>query len=1059
MNKYLILLLGILLTIPATLSLSAAETDIQWPIGDKTYEISIGAQVKTEAELQDGGFYVIYQPRNNCCIEEAADHKLMLNGLAYNALNGTTNTSYVLRLLKNNDGTWRIQTASGRYFPVPTGNQNLYSAEKAGNYSPNFNADGYIFPRITASGTTYGLDRASSGVYSYSTLNNTVGSAQCYQIFAVNLNEPNVIVHQGYQTVGRNSAKALLLRINIPGNNKNTTIDKICVTLKGNTLANVSQLQVYQTDNQEFYADNAPRLIGEATPTTESVEIPINNYALRNGSNLLWLTAVINPDATLADFVDAKLTRISYSHEGESKTKDIPQNIGDPDGQAQIFNVQSLAYVPTTDNCQYYRIPAMILDQNGNIVVAADRRYNSNSDLGNHKIDVSIRRSLDGGRTWSEQNIIATGDGKTQANYGYGDPALARTQSGRLICVMAAGSTMYWNGMRNAAICLSDDNGITWTRPRQLYTSHFTDAVNGKTNSLGFYANFISSGKGLTTSDGTVMFTNNCLTYENKNSPQCYILSSNDNGENWIMGPANAYAGCDESKLEQLNNGDLMVSVRQSGNRGFNTGSADATKWDTQWRNGQISGNACNADILYYSRSTNGERDIMLHSYIKSSARENLTLAMSIDQGITWHDFMNIQPGGSCYSTMQRLNDGSVAILYEDESYSVGNGYAINFVTITQEQINTFADQLKKETSNEYQKALDKLENGGVYYIATNYLNDEPYRGFYYMKADGTLTTDISLATYFTFQRKPIANGFKPIGWKSGQFTNPTNAHTNSTYIRTDQQNRDNWEAQVITCNADGLFAIRATNAPTDETWGSNAYWTTDDEGHATYDLAGAAHYIWRIIKVGTTPRFDTGKTYRIKSHLQGGFAMEQDGNGFATYYEGMNDYADDFVFQTVANEIGAFTIKNKRTNHFVSQADDKGFWTFGESAAQFRIQQIENDEEKEECFIIQAPFAQQLANLSVDCLVNPDTEMGGNFRILNCNKNGNEVLWQIMTTEEALVSRIEQPSSPTFSPLGDEQGGPLIYSIDGIRRQHPQHGLNIVRQLTNSKTRKLIIK
>ena len=258
-------MLGILLTIPATLSLSAAETDIQWPIGDKTYEISIGAQVKTEAELQDGGFYVIYQPRNNCCIEEAADHKLMLNGLAYNALNGTTNTSYVLRLLKNNDGTWRIQTASGRYFPVPTGNQNLYSAEKAGNYSPNFNADGYIFPRITASGTTYGLDRASSGVYSYSTLNNTVGSAQCYQIFAVNLNEPNVIVHQGYQTVGRNSAKALLLRINIPGNNKNTTIDKICVTLKGNTLANVSQLQVYQTDNQEFYADNAPRLIGEAS--------------------------------------------------------------------------------------------------------------------------------------------------------------------------------------------------------------------------------------------------------------------------------------------------------------------------------------------------------------------------------------------------------------------------------------------------------------------------------------------------------------------------------------------------------------------------------------------------------------------------------------------------------------------------------------------------------------------------------------------------------------------------------------------------------------------------
>ncbi len=34
-----------------------------------------------------------------------------------------------------------------------------------------------------------------------------------------------------------------------------------------------------------------------------------------------------------------------------------------------------------------------------------------------------------------------------------------------------------------------------------------------------------------------------------------------------------------------------------------------------------------------------------------------------------------------------RLPDESVALLYEDESYSAGNGYAINFLTITREQI------------------------------------------------------------------------------------------------------------------------------------------------------------------------------------------------------------------------------------------------------------------------------------------------------------------------------------------------------------------------------------
>ncbi len=77
----------------------------------------------------------------------------------------------------------------------------------------------------------------------------------------------------------------------------------------------------------------------------------------------------------------------------------------------------------------------------------------------------------------------------------------------------------------------------------------------------------------------------------------------------------------------------------------------------------------------------------MLHSYINTSGRESLQLAMSIDGGRKWHSIYNIQPNGSCYSTMQKLPDGSVAILYEDASYDVGNGYAINFVTLTRQQI------------------------------------------------------------------------------------------------------------------------------------------------------------------------------------------------------------------------------------------------------------------------------------------------------------------------------------------------------------------------------------
>ena len=513
------------------------------------------------------------------------------------------------------------------------------------------------------------------------------------------LKAADISVKQGYHTVGRNEDKALLLRISIPFtlHNPPSTIYQLGITLKGNTCKNINWLGIYQSDNPEFYADAAPRLLAQVKPEGSSLTIGLQGgYTLKKGSNYLYVTAAIKGDAQLAAMVDAALTTISYTYNGTQRTIEIPADSGDPKGEARIFNVKSIAYVPSSDNCRFYRIPAMILDKEGNIVVACDRRYDSNADLGNHKIDVSIRRSSDGGRSWSAQNIIATGDGQTTAGYGYGDPALARTRGGRLICMMAAGSVMYWNGMRHAVVCTSDDGGATWTAPRQLYDSNFTDAVNNKTNELGFYGNFISSGKGLTTFDGTVMFTNNCLTYDNKTSPQCYIISSTDEGEHWTMGPANAYAGGDESKLEQLNDGSLLLSVRHTGNRGFNRGHADASKWGSPWRSSQISGNACNADILCYSRKTQGDNDLLLHTYVKSSARENLTLAMSTDEGKTWADIMNIQPGGAAYSTMIRLNDGGLAILYEDESYSAGNGYALTFVTITKEQISQFANNAQK---------------------------------------------------------------------------------------------------------------------------------------------------------------------------------------------------------------------------------------------------------------------------------------------------------------------------------------------------------------------------
>ena len=496
----------------------------------------------------------------------------------------------------------------------------------------------------------------------------------CYVVLmmAAMASADTITVRQGYHTTGRNSDKALLLRIDLPAGMQ---ASKLCFHLKGDTPKNITRLQVWKSDADEFFADASSELVAETSPGKD-VELLLAEHQ----AHRLWLTAQVSGKVKLGATIDAALTAVC---DANGIVLPVMEAVGDPEGEVCVFDTQSLAFVPTTDNCRFYRIPAMVVDREGNLLAAADRRYESNGDLGNHRIDVAIRKSHDGGRSWSPQQVIARGDGQRDASFGYGDPALAVTQSGRIICLMAAGRKGYFQGMTNMGVTVSDDNGVTWTAVRDLTANAFRDAAHGLTDSLGFWSIFATSGKGLTTADGTVLFTANTLQQAGTCSSDCYILSSVDEGQSWQLGPTKAFNDGDESKLVQQNDGSLLLSVRRRGARGFNTGSADAATWGDQWNNDDLtSGNACNEDILRY------DKRILLHTYLKHpSSRANLTLAMSTDDGRTWRDMMNIQPGGAAYSTMVKMPNGDVGVLFEDESYTAGNGYALTFVTVTKRQI------------------------------------------------------------------------------------------------------------------------------------------------------------------------------------------------------------------------------------------------------------------------------------------------------------------------------------------------------------------------------------
>lgn len=685
------------------------------------FTISVSSEAATD--LEEGQWYVMFDRGvtggtypHGYLYEDVNSHTLY-NSAAAPSGTAIATAPYLVRLSSAGDAKYYVQNGLGNFFGAFTQGQAVpvvATATEPVVIAKIADTDGHFYLQTPSTGIILDANDVRNGTATVvgwgSTVPTSIGNNNDWAFYPVQLEEigdevalfaDDVTVSQGYQTTGRGNTDALLLRIDVsPSKLLQSATFKF--SLDEATRANISALSIYETTSTEFIANIPKTAAGTNADVAETMSVTVENVTA--GNHHFWLCATVKEDAALGAILDAALTSIVYFTSDEVEL-DVAA-FGNPNRQgAKVFERQHFAFRPTTDACRYYRIPAMILDAEGNIVIASDKRYNSNSDLGNHKIDVVSKRSEDGGSTWTDLTEVAVGDGNTAAYFGYGDAALARALNGDLVCIMAAGNKMWGSnatdGMKYAGFARSSDNGKRWTLTRNLFASSIFTDENSADGSLSVANIFTSSGKGLTTTDGVMMFTTNCRATGTSSPNLCYVLYSTDNGGSWRLSNALAYSGCDESKLEQLNDGSLLLSVRQSGNRGWNTGSYvkndDGTvtfNWGTQYRSADLWGNACNADMIYYSRASATEPDIMLHSYINSSGRESLQLAMSLDGGKSWKSVYNIQPNGSCYSTMAVLPDGNVALLFEDESYSAGNGYAINFVTITREQILSWYEAL-----------------------------------------------------------------------------------------------------------------------------------------------------------------------------------------------------------------------------------------------------------------------------------------------------------------------------------------------------------------------------
>ena len=510
-----------------------------------------------------------------------------------------------------------------------------------------------------------------------------------------------VEVHQGYGTTGLGNEKAVLLRMQVTPFN---AMENAVMTFTLTNPDNISAVKVYETGNNvEFNAISNYTNTFDGTINSSTATVTLGSVAA--GTHYYWLCATVADDATLGDVIDAALTSITYDYNGYMGTSCDLSAVGNPANSMKIFDVQSYPFAPTTYSSNVYRIPALAnitVAGTNRIVAAADKRYNSSSDIGGgHVIDIVVRYSDDGGKTWSEPITIAKGDNSNNNTCGYGDPSLTVGANGKLYCLFAAGNTGFFYGLNRIVMCTSED-GATWEGPKVIAPASDSSTGITFTDKANLWDYFVTSGKGLCTSDGVLMYLLDAQTASGGTETN-YLLYSTDNGATWYVDANVVATGANEAKLVELEPGKLLSSTRSAYSRIFNTctytKNSDGTcnfTWGTQRTESLLTqnGSGNNQDVIVYSRNDDGSAKALLHTITSGNGHKNLKLFMSIDQGSTWNEVMQVQPGGSRYAVTTVLSNDDLGILFEDYSLETGREYPINFLTVKKEQIEEWYDLL-----------------------------------------------------------------------------------------------------------------------------------------------------------------------------------------------------------------------------------------------------------------------------------------------------------------------------------------------------------------------------
>ncbi len=330
-----------------------------------------------------------------------------------------------------------------------------------------------------------------------------------------------------------------------------------------------------------------------------------------------------------------------------------------------------------------YRIPSLLVTKKGTILAFAERRLGLHDHAQN---DIVLKRSTNGGKSWSDE-IVAHEDGMNSIN----DPLTVQLRCGRILLMFARfpygrhARDAGWIKMANLGyddpkanvltfVCHSDDDGKTWSKPvdisRQVKPPHLLNA-----NTPGAMIQLTRGpheGRIVTGLWGTLPVIKNG---KRSRQWQVVVAHSDDDGSTWKrtepLADASGKGFPNECQVVEASNGDLVLIARNQGGDLFRKKAIShdgGETWSAFDVDRGLPSVACMGSVIKGPIQPDGRWGLWA-SFPSNAGRKNGQIAVSRDNGKTWH-VVRVIHGPFAYSALQvSADEKSLLCLYESSGY------------------------------------------------------------------------------------------------------------------------------------------------------------------------------------------------------------------------------------------------------------------------------------------------------------------------------------------------------------------------------------------------------